>query len=143
MTPDESTTRVISVGFRTIELVQDQIDSADPKKGLLKIHNNNSISSSFSIRRTFSSYEFSGLTFYFKVNGVPVYAKGTNSIPIHVLPERATSEMTRWLFESSKEAHFNMIRVWGGGIYESEEFYQVDKVIFMQNRLKVTTTVAG
>jgi len=50
---------------------------------------------------------------------------GTNSIPIHVLPEQATKEMTEWLFKSSKEANFNMIRVWGGGIYEPDLFYDV------------------
>ena len=66
-----------------------------------------------------------GREFYFKVNGIQMYSKGSNSIPIHVLPERATPEMTRWLLESAKEVHTNMIRVWGGGLYESDIFFEV------------------
>ena len=54
-----------------------------------------------------------------------MYSKGSNSIPIHVLPEKVTKEHTKWLLESAKELHSNMIRVWGGGMYESDYFYDV------------------
>ncbi|XP_077528350.1 beta-mannosidase-like [Haemaphysalis longicornis] len=61
--------------------------------------------------------------FYFKVNGVPIYAKGANWVPADVLPERATPEYVTDLLLSAKEANMNMLRVWGGGIYESDHFY--------------------
>ncbi|XP_054169104.1 beta-mannosidase-like [Oppia nitens] len=66
-----------------------------------------------------------GLTFYFKVNGKPMYAKGSNWIPAHVFPELLTTEYIRNLLQSVREANMNMLRVWGGGIYEDNEFYQM------------------
>ena len=55
-----------------------------------------------------------GRTFKFNVNGVDFFAKGSNWIPAHVLPERVTEEYIYDLLYSAKEAHMNMIRVWGG-----------------------------
>ncbi len=66
-----------------------------------------------------------GREFYFKVNGIQMYSKGSNSIPIHVLPEKVTKEKTKWLLQSAKHLNTNMIRVWGGGLYESDLFYDV------------------
>lgn len=65
-----------------------------------------------------------GKSFYFKVNGKPLYAKGTNWIPSDSFTPRITKEKYRKLIEDCKEANMNMIRVWGGGIYEDEEFYK-------------------
>ena len=55
-----------------------------------------------------------GRTFKFNVNGIDIFAKGSNWIPAHVLPERVTEEYIYDLLYSAKEAHMNMIRVWGG-----------------------------
>ena len=66
-----------------------------------------------------------GLTFYFKVNGVPFFVKGTNWIPANVLMEDLTPEYMRHLMQSTKDANMNMMRVWGGGIYESDLFYDL------------------
>ncbi len=65
-----------------------------------------------------------GKSFYFKVNGKPLYAKGTNWIPSDSFTPRITKEKYRKLIKDCKEANMNMIRVWGGGIYEDEEFYK-------------------
>lgn len=65
-----------------------------------------------------------GKSFYFKVNGKPLYAKGTNWIPSDSFTPRITKEKYRKLIRDCKAAHMNMIRVWGGGIYEDEEFYR-------------------
>ncbi|XP_064488178.1 beta-mannosidase-like isoform X3 [Ornithodoros turicata] len=65
-----------------------------------------------------------GLEFYFKINNVPIYAKGSNWIPADILPERVTKEYLTYLLQSAKFANMNMLRVWGGGIYESDFFYQ-------------------
>lgn len=66
-----------------------------------------------------------GESFYFKLNGVPVFAKGANYIPITMLPALADSLMYRNLLQQAKDAHFNMLRVWGGGYYENKIFYDL------------------
>lgn len=65
-----------------------------------------------------------GKSFYFKVNGKPLYAKGANWIPGDSFSPRMTKEKYYQLIKACKEAHMNMIRVWGGGIYEDDEFYK-------------------
>jgi len=64
-----------------------------------------------------------GLGFTFRVNGHDVFAKGANWIPADALPGRITPQATRDLLQSAVEAHMNMIRVWGGGRYEPDSFY--------------------
>ena len=66
-----------------------------------------------------------GLSFYIKVNGVPVFAKGADWIPCDALDSRQTAERYRDLIVSAKKANFNMIRVWGGGLYEKDAFYDL------------------
>lgn len=66
-----------------------------------------------------------GKSFYFKVNGKPMYAKGTNWIPGDSFSPRMTKEKYQQLIKACKDANMNMIRVWGGGIYEDDEFYKV------------------
>lgn len=65
-----------------------------------------------------------GKSFYFKVNGKPIYAKGTNWIPGDSFSPRITKEKYQQLIKACKDANMNMIRVWGGGIYEDDEFYK-------------------
>ncbi|HEV3471402.1 MAG TPA: glycoside hydrolase family 2 protein [Pyrinomonadaceae bacterium] len=66
-----------------------------------------------------------GKSFEFVVNGVPVFAKGGNWIPADSFPTRVTRERYRRLLVSARDANMNMLRVWGGGIYESDEFYDL------------------
>ncbi|PKF73248.1 beta-mannosidase [Chryseobacterium sp. PMSZPI] len=65
-----------------------------------------------------------GKSFYFKVNGNPLYIKGTNWIPADSFSPRITKEKYQKLIKDSKDANMNMIRIWGGGIYEDDEFYK-------------------
>lgn len=65
-----------------------------------------------------------GKSFYFKVNGNPMYAKGTNWIPSDSFTPRITKEKYQKLIKDCKDANMNMIRIWGGGIYEDDEFYK-------------------
>jgi len=65
-----------------------------------------------------------GKSFYFKVNGNPMYAKGTNWIPSDSFTPRITKEKYKKLIKDCKDTNMNMIRVWGGGIYEDDEFYK-------------------
>ncbi|CAL7949982.1 unnamed protein product [Xylocopa violacea] len=67
-----------------------------------------------------------GLSFYFQINGVPIFAKGSNFIPASIFPElSAKTDTIKHLLKSAKEANMNMLRVWGGGLYESELFYDI------------------
>ncbi|MGA8655649.1 MAG: hypothetical protein WB586_05820, partial [Chthoniobacterales bacterium] len=66
-----------------------------------------------------------GQSFCFVVNGRRVFAKGANWIPAHSFPTEATPATYRFLLLSAKRANMNMIRVWGGGIYETDLFYDL------------------
>lgn len=67
-----------------------------------------------------------GATYYFKVNDVPIFAKGSNEIPIDILPERGQDrQKIRYLLESAVEVNMNMLRVWGGG-----EYFQIKTVLY-------------
>lgn len=65
-----------------------------------------------------------GKSFYFLVNGKPLYAKGTNWIPADSFLPRITKEKYNQLVKDSRDANMNMIRIWGGGVYEDEAFYK-------------------
>lgn len=65
-----------------------------------------------------------GETFYFKLNGIPVFMRGANFIPMTYFPGQANADDYARLLRSCREQNFNMLRVWGGGVYEDEAFYQ-------------------
>jgi len=66
-----------------------------------------------------------GLSFYFKVNGRKLFLKGSNWIPARVCPANVTKDTEFYLLSSAKEANMNVLRVWGGGIYETDSFYDM------------------
>lgn len=66
-----------------------------------------------------------GESFMFVINGVPVFAKGGNWIPSDSFPTRITPEKYRYMLRSVRDSNMNMLRVWGGGIYEADEFYEL------------------
>ena len=66
-----------------------------------------------------------GESLYFEVNGIPIFAKGANWIPADAFLPRISTAQYRDLLQSAADVHMNMIRVWGGGIYESEDFYDI------------------
>jgi beta-mannosidase len=66
-----------------------------------------------------------GTSFYVKLNGVPVFMKGANYIPQDNFLNRVTPERYEYMIKSAAAAHINMLRVWGGGIYEKNEFYDL------------------
>lgn len=89
----------IMFGFRTVELIQEPVN-----KGNLD----------------------EGVGFNFRINGVDLFAMGSNWIPSNILPEYGNDfEYMRYLLQSAKDANMNMLRVWGGGMYESDEFYHM------------------
>ena len=67
----------------------------------------------------------SGETFYFRLNGKPVFARGANYIPQDLFQDRVTPAHYRRLIDDVVASNMNMLRVWGGGIYEEDVFYQL------------------
>ncbi len=66
-----------------------------------------------------------GRSFVFIVNNIPIFAKGSNWIPANSFPTRISDEYLEGLIRSAVETHQNMLRVWGGGFYEEERFYDL------------------
>jgi len=67
-----------------------------------------------------------GKTFFFLLNGVPIFAKGANWIPIDSFIQRGKRNgLYKSNLINAKEANMNMIRVWGGVIYEDDQFYDL------------------
>ena len=84
-----------------------------------------------------------GKPFYFEVNGHPMFAKGANFIPDDALLPNVTTERYKRIFEDVKAANMNMLRVWGGGIYEDDKFYdEADRngILIWQDFLFACTT---
>jgi beta-mannosidase len=90
-------------GIRTVELVQDTLAPSSLESA---------------VRQT-------GTSFYFRINGEPIYMTGANWIPADSFLPRLTSAKLREMLQLFVDANLNMIRVWGGGIYETEEFYNL------------------
>lgn len=66
-----------------------------------------------------------GENFQFVANGVPFFAKGGNWIPADSFPPRVSRQKYERLLRDCREANMNMLRVWGGGIYETPDFYDL------------------
>lgn len=84
-----------------------------------------------------------GKSFYFEVNGHPMFAKGANFIPDDALLPNVTTERYKRILEDVKAANMNMLRVWGGGIYEDDKFYdEADRngILIWQDFLFACTT---
>lgn len=66
-----------------------------------------------------------GSSFYFELNGRPLFTKGANYIPNDIFIPRVSQEHYRRMIESTVDANMNMLRVWGGGFYEEDIFYDL------------------
>jgi beta-mannosidase len=65
-----------------------------------------------------------GKSFYFKVNGQPVFMKGANVIPPDSFLPRATDSIYQSIVKNAVDTNMNMLRVWGGGVYADDAFYE-------------------
>ena len=66
-----------------------------------------------------------GKSFYVMLNGVPVFMKGANYIPQDNFLNRVSPKRYKHIIKSAADSHMNILRVWGGGIYENNEFYHL------------------
>lgn len=78
-----------------------------------------------SVRRTPDNDGTDGEEFTFCVNGIKIFAMGANYIPEDQILSRCSAERTRKLLKSCAAANYNMIRVWGGGIYPDDYFFDM------------------
>jgi len=68
----------------------------------------------------------SGRSFYFKINNKEVYMKGANMVPLDYYPSRMNSDKEiKWFLLSAQEANINILRIWGGGVYLNDNFYEL------------------
>lgn len=70
-----------------------------------------------------TSRDEQGTPFTLYINDVPVFARGANWIPDDCFPTRVTAQRYRARLTQAKNANLDLLRVWGGGIYESDDFY--------------------
>lgn len=75
--------------------------------------------------RVVADKDEAGTTLYFELNGKPVFMKGANYIPSDNFLPRVTDEKYERTILDAKNANMNMLRVWGGGIYENDIFYDL------------------
>ncbi len=66
-----------------------------------------------------------GKSLVFSVNGTDIFCKGGNWIPMDAMPSLETEERYRYLLTSMVDANMNMVRIWGGGQYERDDFYAI------------------
>lgn len=66
-----------------------------------------------------------GESFYLKINDIPVFMKGANYIPQHSFVTEVTDEDYHHIISNALKSNFNMLRIWGGGIYEKDLFYEL------------------
>jgi len=98
--------------YATVHLGREAAARAEVKTGLRSLE----------LRREADQW---GKSFTFVVNGVPVFAKGANVIPFDSFPARVTAARERQILQAARDAHMNMVRVWGGGHYQSDDFYDI------------------
>ncbi|MGW8390878.1 beta-mannosidase [Pseudoduganella sp. HUAS MS19] len=66
-----------------------------------------------------------GRSFRFEVNGIAVFAKGANTIPFDMFQPRVSKAQLRRVLKSARDANMNLLRSWGGGYYESGDFFDL------------------
>ncbi|MFV0430598.1 MAG: beta-mannosidase [Alphaproteobacteria bacterium] len=74
---------------------------------------------------TISEPDEHGQSFEIKVNGQAIFCKGANWIPMDAKPSTHTVERYERLIMDAKKVHMNMLRIWGGGQYENDAFYEI------------------
>ena len=66
-----------------------------------------------------------GESFYFEINGIPVFIKGANYVPQDVFIDRIKKKNYEKIIKDAVKSNINMLRVWGGGFYENDIFYKL------------------
>lgn len=115
--------RALMVGIRTARIFQPRdLPGSEGFEKCLKLKRSPHVSGENAFWDRNEEDEFSG--FKLIVNGVPIFCKGANWVPCEPFPSEETPEKIERLLTMAQRAHMNMIRVWGGGIFEQDAFYE-------------------
>ncbi len=115
--------RALLVGIRTARIFQPRdLPGSESFKKCLKLKESPHVSGENAFWDRNEEQEFSG--FELIVNGVPIFCKGANWVPCEPFPSEETPEKIERLLTLARDAHMNMIRVWGGGLFEQDAFYE-------------------
>lgn len=96
----------------------------------LRLENSSGIVDTHSITAGIRSIELvrekdvMGNSFRFRINGKNIFMRGANIIPLHYFPSEIKDENYRELIDNALSVNMNMLRAWGGGLYEGDAFYQ-------------------
>lgn len=117
---NDETRRLLYIALQRVEIEQDKPVEVDSVSALI----------GFRTIELVREPDAGGEGFKFRVNGVDTFIKGANWIPNSSFPSLAVTwkkanDALHIRLLRAKEAGFNMLRVWGGGLYESEEFYNL------------------
>ncbi len=96
----------------SVEIKRGAIDEAKVRTGLRSLE----------LRRDPDHW---GRSMEFVINGIPIFGKGADVIPFDSFPSRVTEATYRQILQSARDANMNMVREWGGGIYEMDDFYNI------------------
>ena len=96
----------------TLEVGHGTVDQAKVRTGLRSLE----------LRREADHW---GRSMEFVINGIPIFGKGADVIPFDSFPSRVTADRYRQILQSARDANMNMVREWGGGIYENDDFYNI------------------
>ena len=91
-----------NVGVRSVELMQDAYEP---------------------VKASTSTSDPSPASFYFRINGEPIFFRGANLIPFDSIPDRVSQTDRTYILEAAAEANFNSVRIWGGGMYQPDDLY--------------------
>lgn len=116
--------KTVQVGLRKLELILEPMPHLD-MHGHGKEGSGTPRRSNINLAEAAEGIDDENESFMFAVNGRRFFAKGANCVPLRVYYAITTGEEYEDLVQSACEANMNMLRVWGGGVYEREEFYDV------------------
>lgn len=114
--------RTLQIGIRTVRILQaPDLPGSEGAKKCLELKKGGHVSGINASWDCNGEDEFACFTLI--VNGVKIFCKGANWVPCEPFPSAETPEKIRTLLERLKAAHGNMVRVWGGGLFEQDAFY--------------------
>lgn len=109
-----------NIGIRTVELVQEPYVPSDAAMAKSEARSKARAKEG---RHQAMSAPSTPNTFYFRVNGEPIFMRGANIIPLDVFEARVTPTDREYLLQAAVAANYNGLRIWGGGIYQPDDLY--------------------
>lgn len=103
-------------GIRTLKIVQLEDEEGSDYYNIAKAFQDTRLGKIYSFNETFSGFQI-------VVNGLPIFCKGANWVPCEPFPSAETKEKIADIIKLLTQMNGNFIRVWGGGIFEQDEFY--------------------